>query len=256
MASRKRISAACWLLPYVLIGMVPVSAQEAHCHPSVPTNSATPSGYQERGNRCEGKYQARDVSPADVLVTAFDGIGQPIAIPSHGNITLRWPAPIPVDAWLTGQSLRRDLPYRVDHRVKKGEREFKWPTATARAAGISEISVVMTSQRTLGGRPRQAYWPVTTTVDARGAAVTRRLRLRLGADFQTLKWRFSAFDGKMVAIEQSSPWTAFSGALGRGFSLSVDLGLRAGRCYLFEVSGIGGNGLPSSRAIYLCEPAR
>jgi hypothetical protein len=227
----------------------------SHCDTAVPTNTSTPGGYQERGDRCEGKYTGRNVAAADVVLVAFDASRQNV-LPNTTTV-IRLPAAA-ADAKLTAQSLRHEVLYRMDRHVARGESDFQWSTAIATAAGLraGELGLVLTTHRSIAGRDEIVYSPVQTTQDATTNGVQiRTARLRLGTDFDKLEWRISKYSVGDRAIETTSDWIGFRVALRRWLLVPVEMSLEPGRCYLLEVSG-GAEGHAAGGEFYLCESTR
>jgi hypothetical protein len=249
--------------PLVLVGLVLMfsagvpacRALPSHCDTAVPTNTSTPIGYQERGDRCEGKYTGRNVAAADVVVVAFDASRQNV-LPNTTTV-IRLPTAA-ADAKLTALSLRRDVLYRMDRHVLHGERDFRWSTAIAASAGLraGDLGLVLTTHRHIAGRDEIVYSPVQTMQDVETNGIRlRTARLRLGTDFDTLEWRISKYSIGDRSIEKTSDWTGFRVTLRRGLLVPVEMSLEPGRCYLLEVSGIA-EGHAAGAEFYLCESAR
>lgn len=231
------------------------SQPASHCDSAVPTNNTIPIGYQERGDRCEGKYRNRNVAAADIALMAFDASRQSL---QPGSVAvLQWQTP-PQDAWLTAQSLRRDLLYRMDRRVRRSEQQFRWDTSLVQAAGFgaNELGLVLTSLRVIAGRQELVHYPVGSALVSRTAMTPRRLLLRLGADFRSLKWRLSRYAANDQIIDTTSDWNPMRVSLWKGLIVPIDVTLSGGSCYLMEVAGRTTEELPASKEFYLCEPAK
>jgi hypothetical protein len=226
-------------------------AAQSHCDPNVPTNDSTAIGYHDRGDRCEGKYATRAVGAADVVLLAFDAAEQQITPGTPAVV--RWAA-AGAPAQLTAQSFRRNILYRMDRRVARGEREFRWDTTIAAQANLhtSEVGLVLTSQRVIAGQPEIVYWPVSANAPAATQPKIRRVQLRLGLDFESLKWQLSTYSAGEREIEKPSGWVPLLIPLRKGDVVPLDLSLQAGRCHLLEVSGMDAERHPAGKEFYLC----
>ena len=239
--------------------MYAAAAQQGrHCDPALPLDLQSASGYQDRGDRCEGRYRSRNVSASDIVLVAFDASQQELT--PGTTVVLRWGSMgADADSWLTAQNLRRTSLYRMDRRTARGEREFRWDTHTAAAGGVREgdLGAVLTGRLNIGGAPQRVYLPVTTGAAAPVAgARQRRMQFRLGASFQKLSWRISTYAPDRETVEGTTDWTRFSGRLDKDTLVYAGVTLQPGRCFYFEMSGKGDNGLPAAEELYLCEPAK
>ena len=239
----------------LLLVLPALSQQRSHCDPVLPQNTDTDSGYQDRGDRCEGVYRSRKVSPTSLLLVAFDARRQELT--PGTTVVLQWGrVNAGDDALLTVQNLRRGSLYRMDHGCARGERAFRWDTRLAARAGVQagELGAVVTSHVRIEGTPQQVYLPVTTATEAAPSA-ERRLRFRLGSAFKKLSWRYYTYDAALQSAEMTADWKPFAGRLDKDTLVSIDVALPRGRCFYFELAGKEESGLPSEEALYLCEPA-
>ena len=105
------------------------SAQPASCDPSIePAKSLAQLQYKNRGQHCEGFYRSR-VSANDLSLVSFTK--GPLRYPSTEAKTLKLSIPASIDqqANIRGYGIPRDLYYRMDLSLSKGE-SFDWDTGT------------------------------------------------------------------------------------------------------------------------------
>lgn len=135
---------------------------QTNCDPSLVKLSAGPSGYKDRGDRCEGIYvkEVGSTTLQVVSLTEYFGqynlqTGKPLMIawdnpPGNSNVHLR------------AQGIKRKLYYRMDTYQPAGKMFYSWPTNFLASQNIvkSEIGIVGTSMYSTGRVQRNVYIPL------------------------------------------------------------------------------------------------
>ena len=162
---------------YLLLPVSRLSAQIFPCDPELETQPGDALGYRLRGERCEGLYVQKVASTTLVLASFLARTGLSSSASWEGEaLNVEWTVPpaggnAPESARreavastrLRAQGLRPRLYYRMDAERPAGAAAFTWPTDLLTRLRIlpREVGLVAWTERTLGGKPREVYLPLT-----------------------------------------------------------------------------------------------
>lgn len=158
----RSVIALGWLLPGVL------ASAQTPCDPTLPRNDSQASGYQLRGDRCEGIYKRPVASFGIQLVSLTASTSLTNICSAGGPVYMTWPAgaaqegraPVHVMA----ESLRPLLYYRLNVDRQPNTTSFPWPSSprcnndVALKAG--DIGILARTRLTLGARQVDVLLPV------------------------------------------------------------------------------------------------
>ena len=150
----------------VLLHTTPARAQSP-CDPLVPRNDGS-TGYHQRADRCEGIYR-REVASFGVQLVSFTAASplDDICLPGQ-SIHLTWPAPQgaaegqPIH--VQGESLRRQLYYRLDTNRPSGSTSWEWPIeprcSNEVRLKVRELGVLARTNGMVGAKAVELLLPV------------------------------------------------------------------------------------------------
>ena len=116
---------------------------QSDCDPSLVKLSSGPSGYKERGDRCEGIY-IKEVGSTTLQVSSFTESFMQYDLNSGKTLIIQWDAPPNNSSVsLRAQGLRRKLYYQMDKIMPAGKTFYNWPVNFLSSLNItkSEIGV-------------------------------------------------------------------------------------------------------------------
>ncbi len=195
--------AACLAVSISLSGVSAAGEQGSPCDDEL-RSVASPSGYQQRGKRCEGVYES-DVSAARLEV--FSLVRGPIQYPLTPATVLTITAPVlPLDDLVGPVQVRAAGPsksyYRMDLTLEPGE-TTNWPVADvllpqklrADQIGVTGwISDPATSSRRAG----RVIVPLRVAVVDSASSQPLEVTFRSSSGVEALKWR--------LAEDEASTW--------------------------------------------------
>lgn len=156
------VVALCWLWP-----AVSASAQTP-CDPAVPRNDSQASGYQLRGDRCEGIYKRPVASFGIQLVSLTASTGPTNICSAGGSVYMTWPVGAAdgggASVHVMAESLRPLLYYRLDVDRQPNTTSFAWPPSPRCnndvALTASDVGILARTRMTLGARQIDVLLPV------------------------------------------------------------------------------------------------
>lgn len=114
---------------------------QGNCDPSLIKLSAGPSGYKERGDRCEGIY-IKEVGSTTLQVASFTESFVRYDLNSGKPLIIQWDTlPNNSSVSLRAQGLRRKLYYQMDKLMQAGKTFYSWPTNFLSSLNISKSEI-------------------------------------------------------------------------------------------------------------------
>src|SRR5258706_2290129 len=117
---------------------------QGNCDSSLLKLSAGPSGYKERGDRCEGIY-IKEVGSTTLQVASFTESFIQYDLNSGKPLIIQWDGPPNNSSVsLRAQGLRRKLYYQMDKLMPAGKIFYNWPVnfLSSLNIGKSEIGIL------------------------------------------------------------------------------------------------------------------
>jgi hypothetical protein len=133
-----------FLMLYLSSGYLTKLCAQNNCDPSLVKLSTGPSGYRERGDRCEGIY-IKEVGSTTLQVASFTESFVPYDLSSGKPLIIQWDDPPNNNGVsLRAQGLRRKLYYQMDKIMSAGKTSYNWPINFLSSLNIdkSEIGIV------------------------------------------------------------------------------------------------------------------
>lgn len=151
----------------VLAALAPTWAQSP-CDPQL-LNPSQSYGYREREGRCEGSYKRRVSASATLLGLLATASADDICGERRSSTHLVWSVPTdagpPQPVRLHAESLREELPYRLETTQPPGSSSFEWPgeirCGNAVRLRASELGVLARTSLTRSAKPVDVLLPVT-----------------------------------------------------------------------------------------------
>jgi hypothetical protein len=125
-------------------GYIICGRAQSNCDSSLVKLSSGPSGYRERGDRCEGIY-IKEVGSTTLQVASFTESFMQYDLSSGKPLIIQWDAPPNNNSVsLRAQGLRRKLYYQMDKIMPAGKTSYNWPVnfLSSLSIGKSEIGIV------------------------------------------------------------------------------------------------------------------
>lgn len=234
-------------------------AQQSPCDPSLAQSSSDPSGYRQRGDRCEGVYLQTVASPALRVVSLTESF-EDFDPASGANLRVEWSAP-PAGApvHLRANALRPHLYYRFDAIQPEGSTSYSWPVAILQALDLRkpELAVVAWVVQSVGSTMREVYLPVRIGQRAAPTSAARyQLELMPGAELTEVFVSLAPLqpDGQPGKfMQQDRPLERGYYPAGRGISIPI-AGLTARGVYYVEISAMLYTGGSATARLWFYHP--
>ena len=154
--------AAFSLLIFLTGGFIIAGNAQTNCDSSLVKLSTGPSGYRERGDRCEGIY-IKEVGSTTLQVASFTESFMQYDLKSGKPLIIQWDAP-PNNSTvsLRAQGLRRKLYYQMDKTMPGGKTSYNWPVnfLSSLNIGKSEIGIAGNFRYKSGNVEHNVYVPL------------------------------------------------------------------------------------------------
>jgi hypothetical protein len=130
-----------------------------YCDPRLPLNSSRPTGYQPRGDRCEGQY-AQAISASTLFVVAFQSSS--IAMQPMDKVVVSW-AKSDSTVHLRVKSSHPEAFYQMDTQRAAGDEHFAWSMEIIKALGVNpgDLLALVSSTISIGEAEHLVYRPLT-----------------------------------------------------------------------------------------------
>src|SRR5437868_7133216 len=135
------------LITFILTaGCIIAGNAQSNCDSSLVKLSSGPSGYRERGDRCEGIY-IKEVGSTTLQVAAFTESFMQYDLNSGKPLTIQWDAPPNNSSVsLRAQGLRRKLYYQMDKFMPPGKTVYSWPINFLSSLNIGKSEIGITGK--------------------------------------------------------------------------------------------------------------
>lgn len=150
---------ACALVG-VMCAPLAAGAQDP-CDKSLVAAHASPYGYRQRGDRCEGIY-VQELAGTALQIASFVESFEDYSLTAPQELLVEW-TPAGAEAFrLQARGLRPSLYYRMDATAPAGKSSYGWPTAILASLGIRQRDVGMLGweMRVIGGVAQRVYHPL------------------------------------------------------------------------------------------------
>lgn len=147
-----------------------LSAQN-YCDSSLIKLSYGPSGYQNRGDRCEGIY-IKEVSSSTLMIASFTESFEQFNLTSDKPLLIEWSkSPANSTIHLRAEGIKRKLYYRMDTYSAPGSTSYSWPTSFIASQNITknDVGIVGTFQHKINQQQRDIYIPLRISQNTRPA---------------------------------------------------------------------------------------
>ena len=143
-------------------GFIVTCKAQSNCDSSLVKLSTGPSGYRERGDRCEGIY-IKEVGSTTLQIASFTESFVQYDLNSGKPLIIKWDAPPNNSSVsLRAQGLRRKLYYQMDKIIPAGKTSYSWPInfLSSLSIGKSEIGIAGRFLYKSGKLERNVYIPL------------------------------------------------------------------------------------------------
>ena len=146
----------------MLSGGAAAEAVESVCDPRLAASAKDEWAYQQRDDRCEGRYAPQ--RGETLLLLGFTEVMDVADFSAAVNI--EWSAPKPQQVHVQAQALAlRGFAYRMDALRPNNDQAYLWPTDVAQAVALSpkEAYLIGWAAYSIGGATRDVYLPLRVT---------------------------------------------------------------------------------------------
>lgn len=181
----------------VALAAMPAPGQSSTSPCETSLRPVGPSGYRQRGDRCEGVY-VTDVSGGELWLASLTGTFARFDPDSVSRLVVRWRAPGDSTLTLRARSIRPNLYYGMDTRRPAGSHEFVWPTTILGNAGKlrpRDLGVLAWVRLRVGSEMARVHVPVDIVLDSLAPpGATYEAKVYSSVRLRELYWKLTEVD--------------------------------------------------------------